>query len=114
VQVDGLRVLSRRIDDLDRAQMRHLADNLKTRADVVVLGTAREGRVSLLVAVRDEAAERVPARDLADRLARICGGRGGGRATLAEAGGRNPALLDEVLRRGSEEVRHLLEEREAS
>jgi alanyl-tRNA synthetase len=77
-QVDGLRVLARRVEDLDRGQMRQLADGLKKKADVVVLGTRREDRVALLVAVRDVASGRVPARQLVDRLARMCGGRGGG------------------------------------
>ena len=107
-QVDGLSVLTRRVEDLDRTQMRQLADNLKARADVVVLGMAAGDRVSLLVAVREAAAGRVPARAIADRLAQLVDGRGGGKATLAEAGGRDPARLDEALRQGSGVVRALL------
>jgi alanyl-tRNA synthetase len=64
--------------------------------------------VALLVAVRDEAAGRVPAREVVDRLARLCGGRGGGKPTLAEAGGREPERLDEVLGKGGEVVRAIL------
>ena len=107
-QVDGLSVLTRRVEDLDRTQMRQLADNLKSRADVVVLGMAAGDRVSLLVAVRETAAGRVPARAVADRLARLVDGRGGGKDTLAEAGGRDPARLDEALRQGSGVVRQIL------
>jgi alanyl-tRNA synthetase len=108
VQVDGLRVLTRRIEDLDRNQMRQLADSLKAKADVVVLGTRREDRVALLVAVPPEAAGRVSARQVVDRLARVCGGGGGGKDTLAEAGGRDPERLDEALGMGIEVVRALL------
>ena len=106
--VDGLKVLARRIEDLDRSQMRNLADNLKRTADVVVLGTAREDRVSLLVAVRDEASVRVPAREVVAELAKVCGGGGGGKATLAEAGGRDTSRLDEALGLGAEVVRRIL------
>ncbi len=113
VQVDGLKVLTRRIEDLDRNQMRQLADSLKAQADVVVLGTRREDRVALLVAVRNETASRVSARKVVDRLARICGGGGGGKDTLAEAGGRDPSRLDEALGQGSEVVRALLAEGQA-
>jgi alanyl-tRNA synthetase len=107
-QVDDLQVLARRVQDLDRGQMRQLADGLKEKADVVVLGTRREERVALLVAVRDEVAGRVPARQLVDRLARLCGGRGGGKATLAEAGGGNPEGLDEALGQSGQAVREIL------
>jgi alanyl-tRNA synthetase len=109
-QVDDLKVLARRIEDLDRGQMRQLADTLKEKADVVILGTRRGERVALLVAVRDEASGRAPARQVVDRLARLCGGRGGGKATLAEAGGSNPAGLDDVLSKGGQVVREILAE----
>ena len=90
--------------------MRQLADTLKDKADVVILGTRRGERVALLVAVRDEASGRAPARQVVDRLARLCGGRGGGKATLAEAGGSNPAGLDDVLSKGGQVVREILAE----
>jgi alanyl-tRNA synthetase len=106
--VDGLKVLARRIEDLDRSQMRQLADSLRSKADVVVLGTQRENRVALLVAVNPEASKRVPARRVIDRLARICGGGGGGKDTLAEAGGRDPSKLDQALGMGGEVVREIL------
>ena len=106
--VDGLKILARRIEDLDRGQMRQLADSLRDKADVVVLGTRREDRVALLVAVSQEASKRVPARRVIDRLARICGGGGGGKDTLAEAGGRDPSKLDEALAMGGTVVREIL------
>jgi alanyl-tRNA synthetase len=106
--VDGLKILARRIEDLDRGQMRQLADSLRDKADVVVLGTRREDRVALLVAVSPEVSKRVPARRVIDRLARICGGGGGGKDTLAEAGGRDPSKLDEALAMGGTAVREIL------
>ncbi|MFQ5669829.1 MAG: alanine--tRNA ligase [Acidobacteriota bacterium] len=108
VQVDDLKVLARRVEDLDRGQMRHLADQLKQQADVVVLGTCQGDRVSVLVAVREASAHRVPARRVADRLAKIFGGGGGGKDTLAEAGGRDVQKLDEALQQGGQVVRELL------
>ncbi|MFQ5720117.1 MAG: DHHA1 domain-containing protein, partial [Acidobacteriota bacterium] len=106
--VDGLRLLVRRVRDLDRSQMRHLADQLKHEADVVVLGTVRDDRVALLVAVGDDAARRVSAREIVGRIARTCGGGGGGRPTLAEAGGRRPENLDQALAGSEAAVREIL------
>ena len=107
-EVGELKVLTRRIEDLDRNQMRQLADALKEKADIVILGTRRQDRVALLVAVRDSAAERVPASQVVDRLARLCGGRGGGKPTLAEAGGQDSGDLDGLLRQGGRVVHEIL------
>jgi alanyl-tRNA synthetase len=113
-EVGDLKILARRTEDLDRSQMRQLADALKEKADIVVLATRRQDRVALLVAVRDGASRRVPAGQVVDRLARLCGGRGGGKPTLAEAGGKDPGDLDGVLRQGGRVVDEILRGQESS
>jgi len=108
--VGDVKILARHVQDLDRGQMRQLADSLKEKADVVVLATRRQERVALLVAVRDDVAARVPASRVVDGLARLCGGRGGGKPTLAEAGGKDPGKLDEILGQAGPVVAALMSE----
>ncbi|MCZ6650135.1 MAG: DHHA1 domain-containing protein, partial [Acidobacteria bacterium] len=113
-KVGDLKVLARSIEDLDRSQMRQLADALKEKADIVVLATRRQDRVALLVAVRDSVAQRVSASQVVDRLARLCGGRGGGKPTLAEAGGKDPGDLDGLLRQSGRVVDEIVSGQEPS
>jgi alanyl-tRNA synthetase len=63
----------------------------------VVLGRAAGGKVSLLVAVTPDLSKRVSAKDLVKELGPMIGGGGGGRPEMAEAGGKNPAGLDDAL-----------------
>jgi alanyl-tRNA synthetase len=109
-EVGGVRLLVRTVEGLDRSGMRTLADNLKREigSGVVVLGSAGEGKVALLVAVTDDLAGRVDARLLMREIASVAGGAGGGRPTLAEAGGKHPDKLGEALGAGrSALARHL-------
>ncbi|MGD8374528.1 MAG: alanine--tRNA ligase [Acidobacteriota bacterium] len=108
--VDGVRVLARQVEDLDRPGLRNLADSLKQKIapGVVVLGTVAGEKVALLVAVSDELKERLDARVVIRELASIVGGGGGGHAAMAEAGGREPGRLAEALRSSLPVVRRLL------
>jgi alanyl-tRNA synthetase len=98
-EVAGVKVLARRVDELDQAAMRQMADQLsrKLRSGVVVLGRAGEGKAALVVRVSDDLTKRVPAGRVVKELAAMVGGGGGGRADLAEAGGREPEKLDAAL-----------------
>ena len=97
--VKDVKVLSLQIDALDRNQMRSLADTLRQRlkSGVVVLATTTVGKVSLIVALTPDLTKRLHAGKIAQAVAQRLGGTGGGRPDLAEAGGKNPALLDTVL-----------------
>jgi alanyl-tRNA synthetase len=99
-EVGGVRLVARKIDGLDRAGLRTLADNLKREvgSGVVVLGSIDAGKVALLVALTDDLAPRLDARVLMKGIAEIVGGGGGGRPTLAEAGGKSPERIDEALK----------------
>jgi alanyl-tRNA synthetase len=101
-EVEGVRLVVRAVNDLDRTAMRTLADNLKREIEsgVVVLGSADGGKVALLVAVTDDLAHRVDARSLIRDISAVTGGGGGGRPTLAEAGGKKPEKLQEALDAG--------------
>lgn len=97
--VGGINVLAIEVSDLDKTGMRQLADSLqgKIGGGVVVLGQRAEDKVSLLVRVADELTGRVQAGKVVKELAAIVGGGGGGKADLAEAGGKDPSKLDDAL-----------------
>jgi len=111
VEVNGVKVLAQRVDALDKAQMRNLADELRGKlgSGVVVLGAVAEGRVSLIVGVTKDLTARVQAGKVVSQLAAMVGGKGGGRPDLAEAGGSDAGALDGALAKAAEVVGGLLD-----
>jgi len=97
--VNGVKVLAHRVDNLERAQLRTLVDNLRQKlgSGVVVVGSASDGTVSLVAGVTKDLTSRVQAGKVIGPVAERVGGKGGGRPDLAEAGGKDPAALDEAL-----------------
>jgi alanyl-tRNA synthetase len=97
--IRGVKVLAHRADNLERAQLRTLVDQLRDKigSGVVVLGSASNGNVSLIVGVTKDLTSRVQAGKVIGPVAQKVGGKGGGRADLAEAGGKDPAALDQAL-----------------
>ncbi|MFI5111967.1 MAG: alanine--tRNA ligase, partial [Terriglobales bacterium] len=97
--VNGVKVLAHRVDNLERAQLRTLVDNLRQKlgSGVVVVGSAADGTVSLVAGVTKDLTSRVHAGKVIGPVAERVGGKGGGRPDLAEAGGKDPAALDEAL-----------------
>jgi len=108
VDVGGVKVVATKVDGADAAALRHVVDQLKTqlRSAVVVLATVENPTKVLLIAgVTADQSARIPAGELVAALARTVGGRGGGRADFAQAGGNNPAALDAALAQVPEFVR---------
>jgi alanyl-tRNA synthetase len=97
--VRGIKVLAHRVDNLERGQMRTLVDQLRDKvgSGVVVLGSANNGNVSLIVGVTKDLTNRVQAGKVIGPIAQKVGGKGGGRPDLAEAGGKDPGALDAAL-----------------
>ncbi|MBO8125846.1 MAG: alanine--tRNA ligase [Firmicutes bacterium] len=98
--VQGVKLLARRIDDLDVPGMRNLVDELRAKlgSGVVVLGSAAGGKVVLVAgATKDVVENGIHAGKLVGALAKLVGGGGGGRPDMAQAGGKDPAKLDEAL-----------------
>ena len=89
--VNGVKVLAHRVDNLERAQMRTLVDQLRDKigSGVVVLGSATNGNVALIVGVTKDLTGRVQAGKVIGPVAQKVGGKGGGRPDLAEAGGKD-------------------------
>ena len=98
-EVRGVKVLTHRVDNLERAQMRTLVDQLRDKlgSAVVVLGSASNGNVSLIVGVTKDLTSRIQAGKIIGPVAQRVGGKGGGRPDLAEAGGKDAAALDSAL-----------------
>jgi alanyl-tRNA synthetase len=109
-EVRGVKVLTHRVDNLERAQMRTLVDQLRDKlgSAVVVLGSASNGNVSLIVGVTKDLTGRIPAGKVIGPVAQKVGGKGGGRPDLAEAGGKDAAALDSALSEAYSVVESLL------
>ena len=97
--VAGVKVLAKEASGLDAAGMRQLSDTLLARikSGVVVLGRTNDGKVSLIVRTSDDLTKKVPAGQVIKELAPIIGGKGGGKADMAEGGGSQPEKLSEAL-----------------
>jgi alanyl-tRNA synthetase len=108
--VRGVKVLAHRVDNLERAQMRTLVDQLRDKlgSAVVVLGSASNGSVSLIVGVTKDLTSRIQAGRVIGPVAQKVGGKGGGRPDLAEAGGKDAAALDAALGEAYSVVESLL------
>ena len=108
--VKGVKVLAHRVDNLERAQLRTLVDQLREKigSGVVVLGSASNGSVSLIVGVTKDLTGRVQAGKVIGPVAQRVGGKGGGRPDLAEAGGKDAAALDSALAEAYTVVESLL------
>ena len=109
-EVAGIKVLAREASGLDAAAMRQLSDTLLARikSGVVVLGRSSDGKVSLIVRTSADLTSKVPAGQVIKELAPIIGGRGGGKADMAEGGGNQPENLSAALQKSYEIVERLL------
>jgi alanyl-tRNA synthetase len=99
-EMQGVKVLTYRVDNLERSQLRTLVDQLRDKigSGVVVLGSATNGNVSLIVGVTKDLTDRIQAGKVIAPVAQKVGGKGGGRPDLAEAGGKDSAALDAALK----------------
>ncbi|HEY6306667.1 MAG TPA: alanine--tRNA ligase [Candidatus Angelobacter sp.] len=111
-EIQGIKVLVHRADNLERGQMRTLVDNFRNKlvSGVVVLGSAQNGdaKVALIVGVTADLTGKIQAGKIIKPLAEKVGGSGGGRPDMAEAGGKDPAQLDAALSEAYAAVESLL------
>ncbi len=110
-EVSGVRLVTRRVAGFGPGPLRGLADSLRERlkSGVVILASETDGKVALVVSVSKDLTNRLHAGRIVKAIAPIVGGGGGGRADFAEAGGRNPARIDELLSKSLEVVRGMLD-----
>jgi len=99
VDMAGVKVLAAKLDGVDPKGLRETLDQLKGRlgSAVVVLATESDGKVSLVAGITDDLTDRMRAGELIKAVAAKVGGRGGGRADMAQAGGDDPAGLPGAL-----------------
>jgi alanyl-tRNA synthetase len=97
--VGDSRIYIARLDGSDPKVMRDAVDRFKQKlgSGVVLLGAADGGKVRLVAGVTKDRTDRISAVDLVNASAELVGGKGGGRPDLAQAGGSEPARLDEAL-----------------
>jgi alanyl-tRNA synthetase len=100
IDINGVTLIARRVDDVDKESLRSLADTLKSRLKsgiVVLAAPSGEGKVTVIATVTPDLTKRTPAGQLVKQLAPIVGGGGGGRPDFAEAGGKDPAKIGDML-----------------
>lgn len=97
--IKGFKVLAVEVHGMDGKTLREAAEQLRDKlgSGVVVLAVTDSGKVSLVVAVSHDLVDRVKAGELVNTLAQQVGGKGGGRADIAMAGGTNAAGLSQAL-----------------
>ncbi|MBW8185533.1 alanine--tRNA ligase [Shewanella nanhaiensis] len=108
-QINGAKVLIKKLEGVDAGALRGLQDELKQKlgSGIVVLAIAGEAKVNLIVGVTKDLTAKVKAGELVASIAAQVGGKGGGRPDMAQAGGTEPEKLDGAL----EQVLPWLEER---
>ena len=99
VDVNGVKVLAVKLDDVDPKALRDLADQLKNKlgSAALVLAAVSGDKVSLIASVSKDAMDKVKAGELVNFVALQVGGKGGGRPDMAQAGGNDPAGLPVAL-----------------
>jgi alanyl-tRNA synthetase len=97
--INGIAVVSRRVEGVDASMLRELAENARAKmgSGVVVLGLASNGKASLVAVVSEDLQKRLHAGKIIKKVAEIVGGSGGGRPDFAQAGGKDSERLDETL-----------------
>jgi alanyl-tRNA synthetase len=97
--VDGIKVLAAQIDGADAKSLRDAVDQLKSKlgSSVIVLATVQDGKVVLVAGVSADLLTRMKAGEIAGAVAAQIGGKGGGRADFAQAGGTQPENLGKAL-----------------
>ena len=100
VEIKGVKVLATKVPGVDMNGLRDLGDSLKEKLSdgVIVLASDKDGKVNLITMATDAAqAKGAHAGNLIKAIAPIVGGGGGGRPNMAQAGGKNPAGMDELI-----------------
>jgi alanyl-tRNA synthetase len=98
--VAGVKVVATRVDGADVATLRNATDQLKNKlksAAIVLASVQEDDKVIVIAGVTADQVQRIKAGDLVNVVAQKIGGRGGGRADMAQAGGNDSSKLDEAL-----------------
>lgn len=105
VDVKGVKLLATKVEGVDMNGLRYLGDQLKEKLGegVILLASATDGKVSLMAMATKEAMDKgAHAGNLIKAVASLVGGGGGGRPNMAQAGGKNPAGMDDAIAKAAE------------
>ncbi|TXL00343.1 alanine--tRNA ligase [Methylococcaceae bacterium HT1] len=107
VEIDGIKVLAIKLDDVEPKAMGDVLDQLKNKlgSAAIVLAAVNNGKVNLIAGVSKDQIARLKAGDLVNSVATQVGGKGGGRPDMARAGGSNPEKLEAALEQVPDWVR---------
>src|SRR5262249_51458030 len=110
IDVAGVKLARRQGAELGQGAARGPADPLEARGKRggVVLASASDGKVQIVVSVTPDLTSRIKAGQIVKEIAPIVGGGGGGRPDFAEAGGKQPEKIDEMLEASASVVAKLL------
>lgn len=110
-EISGVKVLTEKVNAKDMNHLRTMVDDLKAKlgSAVIVLGAVQNGKVNISAGVTKDVIEKgLHAGKLVKQAAEICGGGGGGRPDMAQAGGKQPEKLEEALATVEESVKSVL------
>jgi alanyl-tRNA synthetase len=99
VDMHGIKVLAVTLEGADVATLRQVMDKMKDKLKTaaIVLASVADGKVTLIAGVTADATSKVKAGELVNFVAQQVGGKGGGRADMAQAGGTDPSALPAAL-----------------
>lgn len=99
IKIGNIQVLATEVEGLDGKALRSAMDHLKQQlgSAIIVLATVKANKAGVICGVTDDLVERYHAKDIVNQVAEQIGGKGGGRADLAEAGGNKPEALAKAL-----------------
>jgi alanyl-tRNA synthetase len=98
-EVNGVKVLSCRVDNLEQKDLRVLADNIRDRlgSGIVVVASAKDGQASIIAMVTRELTKQFSAGEILKSVAALCDGRGGGKPDMAQGGTKELDKLDAAM-----------------
>lgn len=98
-EIGKLRVLATQVEGLDGKALRSAIDHLKQQlgSAVIILATVKDKKVGVVGGVTTDLVDQLNAKEIVSMVAHQIGGKGGGRAELAEAGGNKPEALEKAL-----------------
>jgi alanyl-tRNA synthetase len=110
-EIHGIKVLAATLPETDRASLRNVADEIKQKlgSGVVILGSPQNEKVALVVMVTGDISNRLHAGQIIKKIAPLIGGSGGGKAELAEAGGKDSSKLADAIDHSYSVIRSLLQ-----
>ena len=99
-EIDGIKLVTAKFDGYNTGDLRNISDDLKKEADnlVIVLAAVNDPKVNFVVSISDKLVEQgLHAGKMIKDIAKTCGGGGGGKADMAQAGGKDSSKVDEAL-----------------